>query len=126
MLKNIYLLELKRNLKSWPFVIFTLLLFAGTFYYISSTEQGTTFLYVTITKEWHNAPIVIAKLMAGYTLIGVLITMIMVGRTVTRDFSSKTHDFFFTIPMKRSSYLWGRFLGGYTANVLIFSGVVGG
>jgi len=126
MLGNIYLLELKRNIKSWPFVIFTLLLFAGTFYYISSTEQGVTFLYVTITKEWHNAPIVIAKLMAGYTLIGVLITMIMVGRTVTRDFSTKTHDFFFTIPMQRSSYLWGRFLGGYTANVLIFSGVIAG
>jgi hypothetical protein len=78
---------------------------------------------LSIAKEWHNAPTLIAKLTARFSVVGVLFAMVMVGRSVTRDFSVRIHDFFFTVPMSKVSYLGGRFLGGFVANILVYSGV---
>ncbi len=123
---NIYKPELNRNFKSPALYVFTAVLFFTTFWFIKNTTYGHTLLYVTITKEWHNAPIIIARLMAGFSLIGVLITMVMIGRSVARDFTVKIHDFYFTSPLSKSVYLWGRFFGGYTANLMIFAGIDAG
>lgn len=124
MFKTIYLQELKDQLKSPAFYIFTGLLAFGTFIFLSGTRPGVTFLYISFGKEWHNAPIVIARLLASYTLVGVLFTMIMVGGTVARDFRAGIHDFFFTAPLNKAQYLGGRFLGALTANLMIFGGVL--
>jgi ABC-2 type transport system permease protein len=124
MLWTIFIRELKSQLKSPAFYIFAGLLAFGTALFISETRPGVTFLYISFGKEWHNAPIIIAKLLASYSLVGVLFTMIMVGRAVAKDFSAGIHEFFFTSPIKKIEYLGGRFLGGLAANLLIFSAVL--
>jgi len=43
---------------------------------------------------------------------------------VTRDFSARIHDFFFTLPMRKATYLGGRFFGGLTANALLYLGAI--
>ncbi len=121
---NIFKPELIRNFKSPALYVFTAILFFTTFMFLKNTQPGHSMLYVTITKEWHNAPIIIARLMAGFSLIGVLITMVLIGRTVARDFPVKIHDFYFTSPLSKSVYLLGRFFGGYAANLLIFTGII--
>jgi ABC-2 type transport system permease protein len=121
---NIYFTEFKRNLKSASFYIFTAALFLGAYFFASNLNPNSSMMGLSIAKEWHNAPILIAKLTARFSVVGVLFVMVMVGRAVTRDFSVKIHDFFFTVPVSKVSYLGGRFLGGFVANILIYSGIV--
>ncbi len=120
---NLYLNEFKRNLKSASFYIFTALLFFGAYIFASNLNPQSYMMGLSIGKEWHNAPLLIAKLTARFSVVGVLFAMVMVGRAVTRDFSAGIHDFFFTLPMSKTSYLGGRFFGGLTANFLIYSGI---
>jgi hypothetical protein len=120
---SIYLNEFKRNLKSVSFYIFSALLLFGAYLFASNLNPNSYIMGLSIGKEWHNAPLLIAKLTARFSVVGVLFTMVMVGRAVTRDFSAKIHDFFFTLPMSKASYLGGRFLGGLCANLLIYSGI---
>ena len=110
-------------MKGASFYIFTALLLFGAYIFASNLNPNSYLLGLNIGKEWHNAPTLIAKLTARFTVVGILFTMVMVGRSVTRDFSAKIHDFFFTLPMSKLSYLGGRFFGGLTANMLIYSGV---
>jgi ABC-2 type transport system permease protein len=126
MLLSICLREFKRNLKSAAFYLFTALLFLGAYIFASNLDPNSYMMGLSIGKEWHNAPLLIAQLTARFSVVGVLFAMVMVGRTVTRDFSVGIHDFFFTVPLSRASYLGGRFLGGFTANVLIYSGIAMG
>ncbi len=123
MFLDIYLIEFKRNLKGASFYIFSALLFFGAYIFASNLNPHSYIMGLSIGKEWHNAPLLIAKLTARFSVVGVLFTMVMVGRAVTRDFSAGIHDFFFTVPMSKASYLGGRFLGGLSANFLIYSGI---
>ncbi len=123
MFPTIYLNEFKRNLRSISFYIFTAVLLFGAYLFASNLDPNSYLMGLSIGKEWHNAPLLIAKLTARFSMVGVLFTMVMVGRAVTRDFSAGIHDFFFTIPISKASYLGGRFLGSFTANLLIYSGI---
>jgi len=126
MLWTIFKRELKSQLKSPVFYIFAGLLALGTAKFIAETRPGVTFLYISFGREWHNAPIIIARLLGSYTLAGILFTMIMVGRAVAKDFSAGVHEFFFTAPVTKFQYLAGRFLGGLAANLLAFLGIIPG
>ncbi len=120
---DIYLIEFKRNLKGASFYIFGALLFFGAYMFASNLNPHSYLMGLSIGKEWHNAPLLMAKLTARFSVVGALFTMVMVGRAVTRDFSAGIHDFFFTVPMSKASYLGGRFLGGLCANFFIYAGI---
>ncbi|MGB2769486.1 MAG: hypothetical protein WBC88_07145, partial [Candidatus Zixiibacteriota bacterium] len=126
MFLSIYLNEFKRHLKGASFYIFTALLLFGAYLFASNLNPNSYLMGLSIGKEWHNAPLLIAKLTARFSVVGVLFAMVMVGRAVTRDFAVGIHDFFFTVPMSKTSYLGGRFLGGLSANLLIYSGIAMG
>ena len=126
MFLDIYKNELKKNLKSFAFYIFFGLIFFAVYMFTSNTKPGVVLMGVMIGKENHNAPLIIAKMFTNISVFGGLITMIIVGRTVTKDFNAKIHDLFFTIPMSKATYLGGRFFAGLTANLLIYSGVIFG
>jgi ABC-2 type transport system permease protein len=123
MFLDIYLNEFRRNLTSISFYIFTALLLFGAYMFASNLNPNAYLMGLSIGKEWHNAPVLIAKLTARFSVVGVLFAMVMVGRAVTRDFSASIHEFFFTVPMSKAAYLGGRFFGGFTANLLIYSGI---
>jgi ABC-2 type transport system permease protein len=125
MFRHIYLRELKTNVKSAAFYIFFTLFFLITHFFTANTDP-TVGIAMPIGKEWHNAPLVIARFFSFMSVYGILITIIFVGRSVTKDFSAGIHDFFFTAPLNKHAYLWGRFLGGFTANLLIFAGIIAG
>ena len=120
---DIYKIELKKNLKSVSFYIFTTILLLYTYIFASNIDPNMV-VAMPIGREWHNAPLVIARYLACLSVYGILITIMMVGRAVTKDFSAKIHDFFFTLPMSKTAYLGGRLFGGLTANLLIFLGAI--
>jgi len=79
-----------------------------------------------IRKEWHNAPLVIAKFFAVLSVYSLLFSIVITGRSVAKDFSARIHEFFFTLPITKTSFLGGRFFAGFSANLLIFTGVIVG
>jgi len=124
MFQNIFLTELKKNLKSPAFYIFTAILFLGTIIFSSTTDPGTYYMGINHGKEWHNAPIIIAQILTRYSVLSVLFTMILIGRSVAKDFEVSIHEFIFTSPVTKFQYLFGRFTGGYVANILLFASAI--
>ena len=120
MFSSIYLSEIKRQTGSLPFYLYTAILFAGTVVFVLGKDPDSYIMGMNIGREWHNAPILIAKVTASYSVIGIFFTMIMAGNSVYRDFSYKIHDFYFTKPIRKSAYLGGRFFGSLSANLLIY------
>jgi len=123
MFKSIFIKEINRNFTSVSFYIFTLIMLILTIMTVQNVNPNMVVLF-PIRKEWHNAPLIIAKFFAVLSVYGLLFTIVMVGRSAAKDFSVKIHEFFFTLPISKLSYLGGRFIGGLSANVLIFIGVV--
>jgi ABC-2 type transport system permease protein len=124
MYQNIFTLELKKNLKSPSFYIFFLIFFISTIIFTLTTDPYTQFLGVAHGKEYHNAAIIIAQLFVRLGVMGLLFTMVMIGRSVVKDFESNIHELIFTRPISKLNYLGGRFLGSFIANLLIFTGIV--
>ncbi len=55
-----------------------------------TTDPYTQFLGIAHGKEWHNAPIVIAQILTRLGVFGLLFTMIIIGRSVAKDFEVKS------------------------------------
>lgn len=122
MFRTFFSRELRRVLTSVTFwVFFVILLWAG-FMNGSNTNPGRTYIVQT-GQGFHNAPVILALLMAYLSALGALFTMVFVGRSVARDFEANTHHFFFSSPVTRLGYLGGRFAGSYAANLLLFVAV---
>ncbi len=124
MFKEIFLLEFKKNIKSPAFFIFTLILFGSALLFTMTTDPNTQFMGIGHGKEWHNAPIVIAQIMARLGVVSLLFTMMIIGRSVAKDYEANIHELIFSRPISKFQYLGGRFLGAYMANLLIFIGVI--
>lgn len=120
MFKQILTIEFKKNIKSPAFYIFAVALFFGTIIYSLTTDPGTYFMGLNHGKEIQNAPILLAQLIARLSVVGVLFSMVIMGRAVAKDFETNIHEFLFTSPVSKFQYLFGRFTGGFLANLIIF------
>lgn len=67
-----------------------------------------------------NAPFVIVQILSIMSLIAVFITTAFVANVVNRDFELGTHELFFSTPLKKTSYLGGRFFGALAIAFCIF------
>ena len=122
----IFLKEFKRLLFSIPFLIFWSLFAFTAYMTVSNMNPGTIVMGISYGREMHNTPLVIARIFSILSITGLLFTMVLIGRSVNRDFEAGIHDFFFTIPMSKFSYLGGRFCGGLAANLAVFTAVAAG
>jgi len=121
MFQTIYKHELKENIKSISFYIFAVVLFSIAYLNASNTSPGMVII-IQHGQSLHNAPVFIARFMAIMSVLTLLFTVRMVGRSVTKDFQANIHDFYFTLPMCKAAYLGGRFFAGITANTFIYLG----
>ncbi|MBL0047632.1 MAG: ABC transporter permease [Bacteroidetes bacterium] len=75
---------------------------------------------------FRNSPFTINQ---AVLILGVFSTMIcsaLMGVPVFRDFDNKFHEIYFTTPIKKSDYLFGRFVGSFIITVFVFSGMLWG
>ncbi|MFT4666513.1 MAG: ABC-2 type transport system permease protein [Ulvibacter sp.] len=77
-----------------------------------------------LVKE--NAPVVLARLMAVISGIFMIITSMVMGVPILRDFEHGMESLIFINPIKKRDYLLGRFLGSFLVLVFIFSGLIWG
>ncbi|HVG61258.1 MAG TPA: M1 family aminopeptidase [Hyalangium sp.] len=57
----------------------------------------------------------------GYT--GVIVTGAMMGQAIYQDFATGSHTLFFTSPISKAQYLFGRFLGAFLTLCVIFASI---
>jgi ABC-2 type transport system permease protein len=71
-----------------------------------------------------NAPIIIAKSMAAITGLLMIITSLIMGVPILRDFEHNIESLMYVNPIKKADYLLGRFLGSFVVVLFAFSGML--
>ncbi len=74
-------------------------------------------------KILSNSPYALGGMIALVSYLGLLVISAITGRAAFQDFESNSHSFFFTSPIRKSSYLGGRFLAAVLILIVIFAGV---
>jgi ABC-type transport system involved in multi-copper enzyme maturation permease subunit len=77
----------------------------------------------SIGNVHRNAPFVIMQTLLTLTAIGTFLTTAFVAGSVHRDFELQTDAQFFSLPIRKTDYLLGRFLGALVVATLVFVGV---
>src|SRR5438067_8270547 len=81
--------------------------------------------YVTFgARVLINAPRQIALSAAYLGCLGVVVAAAMMGRSVQQDFEHETHHFFFSAPIPKYAYVFGRFLGALATLAVVFSSIL--
>jgi hypothetical protein len=73
-----------------------------------------------------NAPRQIAMSAAFLGSLGVIVVAAMMGRSVQQDFEYEMHHFFFSAPIPKYAYVFGRFLGALATLAVVFSAILFG
>jgi ABC-2 type transport system permease protein len=56
--------------------------------------------------------------------LGVIVMAAMMGRSIQQDFEYDMQHFFFSAPIKKHQYMFGRFLGAYLTLAVIFTSIL--
>ena len=75
-------------------------------------------------KAFINAPRSVELTVAFLGCLGVIVVAAMMGRAVQQDFEYQMHPFFFSAPIGKHAYVFGRFLGALAVLALVFSSIV--
>lgn len=70
-----------------------------------------------------NGPRQVALSTAFLGCAGVIVVAAIMGRAVQQDFEHGMHHFFFSAPIPKPAYVFGRFLGAYLVLALVFAGI---
>ncbi len=74
-------------------------------------------------KVLANSPYALHEVLSIIGFVGIIVTAAMMGRAVQQDFEYGVHPFFFTAPISKAQYLFGRFLGALAALLVVFTAI---
>ncbi|WP_338765306.1 M1 family aminopeptidase [Bernardetia sp. ABR2-2B] len=119
MLLEVIRFELKYRVKRPATYLYFTILFLLTFIAMWSDDLqiGNASGQVKI-----NAPVALTNTILIITAFFSMIVSAIMGVGVLRDFEHKTHSMFFTTPITKRDYLFGRFIGSFIVLVFVFSG----
>jgi ABC-2 type transport system permease protein len=114
---EIFRFEIKYHLRQPLFYISALVFFAlGVLF--TSTRIGPL-LGGAPASAHVDAPILIAKYLTVFALLGLFVITAFVASSALRDFERGTHMLFFSKPIRKFDYLIGRFSGSMVVSFLI-------
>ena len=76
------------------------------------------------SKVFINSPFAISITVAFLGCLGVVVMAAMMGRSVQQDFEYDMHHFFFSAPIKKVDYVFGRFVGAGATLAIVFSSIL--
>jgi ABC-2 type transport system permease protein len=76
------------------------------------------------SKALINSPFSISITVAFLGCVGVIVMAAMVGRSVQQDFEYDMHHFFFSAPIRKRDYVFGRFAGASATLVIVFCSIL--
>ncbi len=125
MFREIFLFELNYRFTRVSTYIYFVLFFAFAFF--ATISLGGAFRGTTVViggagegKVLANAPYAVGLLISMLVYMGMLVIAAISGNAGYRDFQRDTHSFFFSYPIRKSDYFFGRFLGAFVVLVVVF------
>jgi len=112
--------EAKYHLKAPLFYILTLVFALLTF--LAVTTDGVV-IGGAVGNVNRNAPYVTMMFLSVWSIFGVLAVTAFVANSIQRDFELGTDALFFSAPIRKLSFLAGRFAGSFSVAALIYVGV---
>jgi ABC-2 type transport system permease protein len=120
----IALFEARQRLKLLSTWVYFGMFFAIAMLWMAAAGGVFREAYVSFgTKALINSPHSVAITIAFLGCVGVIVMAAMVGRSVQQDFEYDMHHFFFSMPIKKRDYVFGRFAGAAATLVLVFASV---
>ena len=120
MFKDIFLFEIIYRLKRPAAYLYFLVFFMMVFFAIASDQ-------ITIGDQTgnmlRNSSLIIFRITAILSAFGIIVMSAIMSPPVLKDFEHGTWNFMYTYPLKKSSYLAGRFLGSYIYAIFVFSSI---
>jgi hypothetical protein len=121
----IALFEAKQRLKLLSTWVYFTIFFALALLWMAAA--GGVFKEATVSfggRVLINAPRQIALTAAFLGSLGVIVIAAMMGRSVQQDFEHEMHHFFFSAPIAKYAYVFGRFLGSFATLAIVFASVL--
>jgi ABC-2 type transport system permease protein len=75
-------------------------------------------------KVFINSPRSVGFTVAFLGCLGVVVMAAIMGRSVQQDFEYRMHHFFFSAPIGKHAWFFGRFLGAFVVLAIVFSSIV--
>ncbi|HEV8375425.1 MAG TPA: M1 family aminopeptidase [Candidatus Polarisedimenticolia bacterium] len=121
MLGRIFLFEIRYQLRQPLFWISAILFFLMTF---GAVTTDVIVVGGSIGSVNRNAPFVLMQLLLVMTLIGTFLTTAFAAGSVYRDFESQADAIFFSLPLRKAEYLFGRLSGALVVSWLVYVAVL--
>jgi len=128
MFREIFLFELKYRFTRISTYIYFFMFFVFAFF--ATISVGGAFHGANVViggagqgKVLANAPFAVGVLISMLVYFGMLVIAAIMGNAGYRDFQRDTHSFFFSYPISKFDYFFGRFLGAFVVVVIIFLSV---
>ena len=128
MFKEIYRFELALGFKKASTYIYFSVLFVLALL-MGMLVSGVFNLPKTDTITLFNSSFYVSSFLVGTTssILGLLTNIFLISilsPVIQRDFEYNVHSMFFTKPVSKAGYFFGRFAGGFTLALFVFSGLV--
>ena len=111
-LLEFFLFEIRYQIRQPVFYIGAVLFFLLAF---GAVTTDTISVGGAIGSLNRNAPFVIMQLLLGMSVIGVFTSAAIVANATHRDVEFNVQALFFSLPIRKGAYLFGRFLGASVA-----------
>ena len=117
MFREILRFELRYQLRSpLPWLIALLLSFLA---FLATVSDQVT-IGDAIGNVNRNAPSVILTILSTFSILGLVGVLLLVAQPLLRDADLRTEELFFSAPLRKGDYLWGRATGGAVATLGIY------
>jgi ABC-2 type transport system permease protein len=124
MLVKIARFELRNRLRLLSTWVYFLVFFALAFFAMIISGGAFDSLSVAFEsggKVQANAPYAILQLISQLGFFGILVIAAVMGQSVHQDVASGIHPLIYTAPIRKGTYLMGRFAAATAALAIIFS-----
>lgn len=125
MFLKIFLFELKLKFSRPAIYIYFGILLALTFLIINAFSGLIDGVSVSVGgmggKVLTNSPFIIYTMLSGLSFMALIILPAIIGNSIYRDYENNAHALLFSYPMSKFGYLGGRFAGGFTASIFVFT-----
>jgi len=128
MFYEIFKFELRGRMKRFSTYIFFGIFFLVSF--LTIITLGGAFKGATVSVDGGgqgavlaNAPYILHILISIIGLFGIMNVAGMMGNAAYKDFEQKTFGLYFSYPIKKYAYIWGRFLATLVVLLFVFSSI---
>jgi len=125
MFSKIFKFEFKSWFKVPIFYVYSVVLFLlSIFIMASAAGLFDSVTVTTVSATYVNSALNIAGLISGISILFYFMLPSIIGASINKDFKYNVHHILYAYPIKKSSYLWAKFLSSFLVVLIILFFVI--